>query len=67
MMTPHGPDAQCFDTASNAQLKPVRVADGTQVNRTSRKNTLKAFNRITNLVFNVIYLVTADISLYYTH
>jgi len=34
MMTPHGPDAQCFDTASNAQLKPVRVADGTQVNRT---------------------------------
>ena len=28
MMTPHGPDAQCFDGASNADLKPERVADG---------------------------------------
>ena len=31
MMTPHGPDAQCFEGASNAKLEPVRVADGTQV------------------------------------
>lgn len=31
MMTPHGPDADCFESASNADLKPVRVADGTQV------------------------------------
>lgn len=30
-MTPHGPDADCFESASNADLKPVRVADGTQV------------------------------------
>lgn len=30
MMTPHGPDAQCFETASKGELKPVRVADGTQ-------------------------------------
>lgn len=30
MMTPHGPDATCFESASTAQLKPVRVADGTQ-------------------------------------
>ncbi|CAH0382059.1 unnamed protein product [Bemisia tabaci] len=29
MMTPHGPDKQCFEGASNADLKPVRVADGT--------------------------------------
>jgi homogentisate 1,2-dioxygenase len=29
MMTPHGPDAQTFETASNCALKPVRVADGT--------------------------------------
>ena len=28
MMTPHGPDAQCFEGASNAALKPERVADG---------------------------------------
>lgn len=30
-MTPHGPDAQCFEGASNANLSPVRVADGTMV------------------------------------
>lgn len=30
MMTPHGPDAECFNAASTGQLKPVRVADGTQ-------------------------------------
>ncbi|XP_033635425.1 homogentisate 1,2-dioxygenase-like [Asterias rubens] len=29
MMTPHGPDAACFEGASNAELKPQRVADGT--------------------------------------
>lgn len=29
MMTPHGPDKQCFEDATNAELKPVRVADGT--------------------------------------
>lgn len=29
-MTPHGPDAACFESASTAPLKPVRVADGTQ-------------------------------------
>lgn len=31
MMTPHGPDTQCFESASTGELKPVRVADGTQV------------------------------------
>ncbi|EDW63421.1 homogentisate 1,2-dioxygenase [Drosophila virilis] len=30
MMTPHGPDAKCFDGASNAELKPERIAEGTQ-------------------------------------
>nr|XP_031844094.1 homogentisate 1,2-dioxygenase isoform X1 [Nomia melanderi] len=29
MMTPHGPDARCFETASNCELKPERIADGT--------------------------------------
>ncbi|XP_031569436.1 homogentisate 1,2-dioxygenase-like [Actinia tenebrosa] len=29
MMTPHGPDRECFEKASNAELKPERVADGT--------------------------------------
>ena len=31
MMTPHGPDANCFEKASSEDLKPVRVAEGTQV------------------------------------
>lgn len=30
MMTPHGPDANCFEVASKAELKPCRVAEGTQ-------------------------------------
>ncbi|XP_043254477.1 homogentisate 1,2-dioxygenase [Colletes gigas] len=30
IMTPHGPDARCFEAASNSELKPERVADGTQ-------------------------------------
>lgn len=30
MMTPHGPDNQCFEGASNAVLQPQRVADNTQ-------------------------------------
>lgn len=30
IMTPHGPDACCFETASNSELKPERIADGTQ-------------------------------------
>lgn len=30
IMTPHGPDRQCFEGASNATLKPERIADGTQ-------------------------------------
>ncbi|XP_052808795.1 homogentisate 1,2-dioxygenase-like isoform X2 [Mya arenaria] len=30
MMTPHGPDAECFEKASKEPLAPVRVADGTQ-------------------------------------
>lgn len=29
MMTPHGPDVDCFEGASNADLKPVKIACGT--------------------------------------
>ncbi|GCB63378.1 hypothetical protein scyTo_0009656 [Scyliorhinus torazame] len=29
IMTPHGPDAECFEKASKAKLEPERVADGT--------------------------------------
>ncbi|OXU17585.1 hypothetical protein TSAR_014480 [Trichomalopsis sarcophagae] len=30
MMTPHGPDTNCFEGASNAELGAERIADGTQ-------------------------------------
>jgi len=30
MMTPHGPDADCFEAWSKKELGPIRVADGTQ-------------------------------------
>jgi len=30
MMTPHGPDAQCFEDWSARELGPVKVAEGTQ-------------------------------------
>lgn len=29
MMTPHGPDVECFNAASNCELKPVKIAGGT--------------------------------------
>lgn len=31
IMTPHGPDADCFEKNSRAELKPERIADGTMV------------------------------------
>lgn len=31
IMTPHGPDVSCFESASTAHLKPTRVAEGDMV------------------------------------
>lgn len=31
IMTPHGPDAECFEKASKAELKPEKIAVGTMV------------------------------------
>ena len=39
MMTPHGPDAECFEKASNAELKPDRVAEGTMVSTVMANST----------------------------
>ncbi|KAI4486732.1 hypothetical protein M0804_006102 [Polistes exclamans] len=30
IMTPHGPDTRCFESATNSKLIPERIADGTQ-------------------------------------
>ena len=35
MMTPHGPDKDCFEAWSNKKLEAIRVADGTQVQTTA--------------------------------
>ena len=37
-MTPHGPDKDCFEKASEAELKPQRVADGTMVCRIKQRH-----------------------------
>lgn len=34
IMTPHGPDMDCFEKNSAADLKPERVAEGTMVTQT---------------------------------
>lgn len=31
IMTPHGPDTDCFESASNAELKPMRLGDNALV------------------------------------
>ena len=31
MMTPHGPDFECFFNATKSDLKPAKIADGTMV------------------------------------
>lgn len=31
MMSPHGPDGECFEAATNVELVPQKVAVGTQV------------------------------------
>lgn len=31
MMTPHGPDFECFHKATSGELNPQRVAEGTMV------------------------------------
>eukprot|EP00053_Salpingoeca_punica_P009443 m.84572 g.84572 ORF g.84572 m.84572 type:complete len:471 (+) comp15027_c0_seq1:34-1446(+) len=42
MMTPHGPDAQCFEAESTKKLEPERVADGTQAFMFESSMSLKA-------------------------
>lgn len=37
IMTPHGPDAECFEKNSTAELKPERVAEGTMVKKKKKK------------------------------
>jgi len=42
MMTPHGPDKDCFEKASEGELKPQRVADGTMVRTIKQQHCLTA-------------------------
>ena len=38
MMTPHGPDAQCFQAATDMELKAMKVAEGTQVTEAGKSS-----------------------------
>lgn len=49
IMTPHGPDAECFEKNSTADLEPERVAEGTMV----KQNTNRGATLIGHL--NVIF------------
>ncbi|XP_014241481.1 homogentisate 1,2-dioxygenase [Cimex lectularius] len=44
IMSAHGPDLACFEGASNAELKPSRVADGTMAFMFETSLHLKTFN-----------------------
>lgn len=56
MMTPHGPDAQCFEGASNAQLSPQKIAVGTQVCITGRSHCKNISTKSNVLSINVLYI-----------
>lgn len=49
IMTPHGPDFNCFDMASREALKPTRVAEGTQV---SCRRVPEIFNKLHELFYS---------------
>lgn len=43
MMTPHGPDYDCYKAASEAELKPAKIAVGTMVSCYFVINSFKSF------------------------
>ncbi len=45
IMTPHGPDAQAFNTWTNKELGPMRVAEETQVWMCAEINVSHAFRQ----------------------
>ena len=51
MMTPHGPDSNCFEDWSNKDLTPMKVAEGTQV-------YIKL--QIINKVFHALFLIALE-------
>lgn len=52
MMTPHGPDVQCFEGASNAELKPCKVAEGTMV---ITRHLFQQFTHFNFFIFNLCF------------
>lgn len=59
IMTPHGPDANCFEAASKDVLKPTRVAEGTQVyTHIYPKSIMREFYCVRDVVnFTCIFFV----------
>lgn len=53
MMTPHGPDAECFEKNSTAELKPERVAEGTMVKNVTKSWKGHHLDAITDYICDV--------------
>ena len=59
-MTPHGPDYDCFTKASNAELKPEKVAYGTMV---TFEFSLVLFNLILSFIYFKSFMFESSLSL----
>lgn len=53
IMTPHGPDGDCFQKNSTAELKPERVAEGTMV--TLKNLNTQEFSNATQVYLTCFY------------
>ena len=51
MMTPHGPDASCFDDWTKKELGPIKVAEGTQVTAQFTKHKACIYGRLNTAKF----------------
>ncbi len=52
VMTPHGPDTECFEKNSSAELKPERVAEGTMVKKKNTYKVLRSTREATLISYN---------------
>ena len=46
LMTPHGPDAKCFEDWTNMELQAMKVAEGTQVRMCKQDNRVGFFEHL---------------------
>lgn len=59
IMTPHGPDVECFEKNSTAELKPERIAEGTMV----KKKKKSSLNRPPLWILILYYKMFVNVSM----